>query len=110
MPYFVRQIPNTTVSYSNLLAEFLACLTNPIKEQFVSDDQMIDYLSSSLSEQGKSYFRPTIFENNCELIKEFDDVSRINSIQSFRVFEVIFKFTTTKSYKLELDLYKKFKA
>lgn len=94
MPHFVKQIPNTTVAYSNLLAELLCCLTNPITEQFVKDDQMIDYFSSSLSEQGKSYYRPAIFENNTELFKEFDDVSRINSIQSFRVFEIIVKLAS----------------
>ena len=82
MPHFVKQIPNTSVSYSQLLAEFICVLTvklDKLEAKIQEDEMKVDVFSCS------------VFDDNQALVKEFETVSRVNSIQLFRVLELVIK-------------------
>lgn len=80
LPYFVQQIPVCIVSYSQLVNDLFCSLTielNKLEAQIQSKDQLVDIFTCS------------VFENNQRLMNEFEQVYKMNSIQAFRIFEII---------------------
>ena len=80
LPLFVKQIPKTTVSYTQLLSQLFCNLTNPV------DNKMIIGEDTSAS---STLFKPSLFVKNPNLVTEMENVAKINSVNSFRVFEII---------------------
>lgn len=80
LPYFVHQIPKTSVSYTQLLGKLICALTIKMNK-----------LESILQEhlQRVHVFSCSIFDDNQELIKSLETVSKLNSVQSLRIFELI---------------------
>jgi len=79
MPLFIKQVPKTTVSYTQLLGQLFCCLTNSVQTTQMQVEDSIE----------QSVFNASIFENNPSLVKEMENVSQINSVNSFRIFEII---------------------
>lgn len=79
MPLFVKQIPKTTVSYTQLLGQLFCSLTNSAE----TTQMLIEETNETV------IFKLAIFENNPGLVKEMEIVAKINSVNSFRIFEII---------------------
>lgn len=80
MTHFVRQIPNTTVTYTQLLSELISTVSirlNKFEENYKKENIQVYVFSCS------------IFDDNNELLNELEHVSKLGSTQKFRVFEII---------------------
>ena len=88
VPLFVKQIPKTTVSYTQLLGQLFCSLTNSVETTQMMTDDSKDIV----------VFKPAIFENNPNLIKEMESVAQVNSVNSFRIFEIIIQLIKEMFY------------
>lgn len=83
LPNFVHQIPELTVSYSELLAQLFCHLTTHLNK-----------LESTLIEKHHNItavFSSTVFDDNPELTHEFQRVKKINKTVQLRIMDIFIK-------------------
>ncbi len=99
IPHFVRLIPDTTVSYTHLLGQLICLLTvklDRLEAKIQEHDLKVDVFSCSF------------FDDNAELLREFERVAHLNSVNSFRVFELIIQLACVSRNHLHVICESKF--
>jgi hypothetical protein len=99
LPVFVKQIPKTSVSYSQLLDDLVCLLTiklNKVEATIQANELRVDVFSCS------------VFDDNASLLAEYEAVARLDSINSFRVFELIIKLACLSGSHLSVICEAKF--
>jgi hypothetical protein len=99
LPHLVRLIPETAYSYTHLFGQFICLLTvklDKLETQIQTHDLKVHVFSCS------------VFDDNAELLHAFEQVSRVNSVNSFRVFELIIQLACVSSNHLQVICESKF--
>lgn len=83
LPYFIRQIPEATVSYSELIGELLCHLTTRLNK---IESSLIDKHHNIVA-----VFSSTVFDDNHELTNELHKIAKMNSTMQIRVLDIFIK-------------------